>query len=186
MPNLAQCDLAWYVLRAVPKKEHLAAAMIRGYEDVEVFCPRIRYSKRTRRGKVKFVEPLFPTYLFVRADLRTTYRRLMATMGVTGLVAYGDVVPTVPESLIAELRAEMAGEELHDVPDAAIRPGQTVTLLEGPFKNWQAIVSGVIAAKDRVLLLLDFLGRTLEVQVRAEDLLVEGAESPRKSLGKGG
>ena len=55
----------WRCLRGKPKREHLAAQHLR-LAGFEAFCPRIRHQRRTVRGKVWFVEALFPGYLFAR------------------------------------------------------------------------------------------------------------------------
>src|SRR5690606_14272011 len=77
---------AWYCARTQPKREHIAAQQLRELEGIEVFCPRIRYRKATRRGKVWWIEPLFPGYIlvrFIRADME---RAVTFGKGVTGLV----------------------------------------------------------------------------------------------------
>ncbi len=175
-------SLSWYALRAAPKKEHIAATVLQREAGLDAFCPRIRFLKRTRRGRVQFVEALFPGYLFVRADLEVSYRRLLATNGVTGIVSYGQVVPRVPDSFIEELRTGLE-EDIREVPEAAICPGQKVTIVEGPFANWQAIVAGLVPARQRVALLLDILGRTLAVEISHESLLVENDTVPQHRYG---
>lgn len=178
MPDLYSCELGWYAVKAATKREHLAAEIVRKETQMEAFCPRISYMKRTRRGKVRFVEALFPGYLFVRTELKSTYRRVMAISGVTGMVRYGNRVPSIPDSFIAELRSHLR-DETHEEPEADIRPGQTVTLIEGPFKDWSAVVSGAVPGKQRVALLLDFLGRVLEVEVPSDIVMTEDDEGAK-------
>lgn len=173
MPDLTKAELGWYCFKALPKKEHIAARLLRSEAGLETLCPRISYSKKTRRGKVRFVECLFPGYLFVRADMREQYRRIRATQGIRDIVSFGERVPGIPEGFIEQLKARLDEENLKDIPDPEIRPGQTVTVLEGPFRNWQAVVSGELDARQRVALLLDFLGRQMEVKIAAKDLLPE-------------
>ena len=60
----------WYCARTQPKHEHIAAAGVARKLDLEVFHPRLRIEKATRRGVVRFVEPLFPCYIFVRCETR--------------------------------------------------------------------------------------------------------------------
>lgn len=107
MPDLSNADEAWYCFQALTKREHIAAELIRAELQLPVFCPRISYNKATRRGKVRFVEPLFPGYLFLKGDLREHFRRISAVQGVRRLVSYGDRVPKVPESFIAELKSRI-------------------------------------------------------------------------------
>ena len=66
-------DLAWYCVQTRPKSEHIARASLLQFGDVEVYCPRLRYHKTTRRGKVWFTEALFPCYLFARFDLGESF-----------------------------------------------------------------------------------------------------------------
>ena len=45
---------AWFCVRSQPKREHIAAAHLRNLVEVEVFCPRLRIRKATRRGGCYF------------------------------------------------------------------------------------------------------------------------------------
>ena len=61
-------DWAWFCLRSQHRHEHIAANCLRLMENVEVFCPRLRFVQPRRYGKVWITEPLFPGYLFARFD----------------------------------------------------------------------------------------------------------------------
>ena len=50
----------WFCVRCQTKREHIAAGHLRELLGVEVFCPRLRYRKATRRGKIWWMEPMFP------------------------------------------------------------------------------------------------------------------------------
>ena len=101
----------WYALRAKPKAEHLAAAHVSRLDGVDVFCPRIRFEKTTRRGRVWFVEALFPGYLFARFDLAESLRAVQSSQQVSGLVHFGTDFPTLNRAAIEELRAERDASE---------------------------------------------------------------------------
>jgi transcriptional antiterminator RfaH len=178
MPDLTQSAPGWYCFKALPKKEHIAAGLLRREAGLEALCPRIAYMKKTRRGKVRFVEPLFPGYVFINADLQEAYRRIRATSGIRDVVAFGSRLPRIPEAFIEELRARLDAENLRAIPEPVVKPGQEVVILEGPFKQWNAIVSGELDARQRVALLLDFLGRQLEIRVPVSDVLVD-TENPK-------
>ena len=57
----------WFCLRTQTKREHIAAAILDRLDEVEVFCPRISQVKKTRAGKKRFVEAMFPGYIFGRS-----------------------------------------------------------------------------------------------------------------------
>jgi transcriptional antiterminator RfaH len=181
MPDITQAEPGWYCFKALPKKEHIAARLLVHYPGIETLCPRISYTRKTRRGKVRFVECLFPGYVFIRTDLKQQYRLIRATQGIRDVVAYGDRVPVIPDAFIEDLRQRLDEENHKPIPEPALKPGQEVVITEGPFRDWKAIVTGELDARQRVALLLDFLGRQMELKVEAKDLLVEG-ETPKKKV----
>ena len=162
--------IAWYCVKTQPKREHVAAASLRARMCVEVFCPRITYLKKTVRGKVKFTEALFPGYVFSRVDVAVRYRHLISLHGVTSVVRYGTYFPVVPTIFIEELRASL-GEETYQAEEPELRPGDEVVVTEGPFKNFEAVIKGEVPATKRVALLLDFLGRQVEIDLPAQAIL---------------
>src|SRR5712671_8244325 len=85
----------WFCLKTQPKREHLAATVLRRQFGVECFSPRLRFRRMTGRGPVWFVEAMFPGYLFAEFIYRELHRRVVHTHGVTGLVRFGDHVPII-------------------------------------------------------------------------------------------
>src|SRR5258708_9094266 len=65
----------WFCLRTQPKHEHIAAAALRHRLEIRCFAPRVRFPKATRRGKVWFVEAMFPGYLFAQFVFPLFHRR---------------------------------------------------------------------------------------------------------------
>ncbi len=163
-------ELAWFCLRSQLKHEHIAAANLRRLEGVEVFNPRIRFKRSTRRGPVWFVESLFPSYVFARFDWRTSLRLVHHSPGVAGVVHFGSRWPTVPDHVIANLKTSVGEEELKVMPDT-VQPGDAVQISGGSFHGLQGLVTRLIPARARVAVLLEFLGRQTSVEV-AMDALV--------------
>ncbi len=169
---------AWFCVRCQPKREHIAAAGLRGLEEIEVFCPRLRYRKATRRGKIWWVEPMFPGYLLAKFDLMTKKRIITHTQGVMGIVHFGSQVPPVPQSFVETLQREVlerdGGSELITLkPDVQI--GDAVEVSEGPLRGIQATVISLPSAAERVQILMEFLGQPQAVEVDLFSLLL-----PRK------
>lgn len=181
MPTLVDSPEGWYCFAALPKKEHIAAQLLRAERGMDVLCPRVSYLKLTKRGKVKFTEPLFPGYLFIKTDLVNEYRIIQSTQGIRCLVTYGERAPLVPESFIEALRARLDAENVKALPQPVLKDGQTVKIAEGPFRNWEAVVRGEVGPRDRVTLLLDFLGRQMAVRVPVESVIVE-TDKPRNRV----
>lgn len=163
-------QIAWYCLRSQPKHEHIAAAHLRKIEGVEVFCPRIRFRKITPRGAVWFVEALFPNYLFAKFDLTPLKLQVQYSQGVSSILKFGERLATVPEETIQNLRLEFKDQETFEI-SAVPEVGKKVKIAEGAFKGQMATVSEVMPSKERVRLLLDFLGRPTEVQLNFNEIV---------------
>lgn len=155
----------WYCLRSQPKHEHIAAAHLRQYTEIEVYCPRVKIQRSTRRGLVWFTEALFPNYLFARFEREHWQAMVRSSPGVSGIVHFGDDVPTIPEQALADLRAAMEHTEIMTVP-YTIAEGDDVEIVEGPFRGQTAVVKVLLPARERVKVLLEVLGGVTEVELR--------------------
>lgn len=164
---------AWFCLRTQPKHEHIAATHLRRYEQIEVLNPRVRYPRATRQGPIWVTEALFPNYLFAKFDWKTSLNRIHYSNGVSGIVHFGNRWPTIPQAVIDELRRLVGNEEIHDLGER-IREGETVTIAGGTFHGLEAVVNRVMPGRERVVVLLDFLGRQTTVEVSANSIVRAG------------
>jgi transcriptional antiterminator RfaH len=160
----------WFCLKAQSKREHIAAACLRQNSEVEVFCPRVRFRKHTNRGLIWFVEPMFPGYLFARFDYAIYHRRVRQGPGIRGFVQFGDRLGLLPDELIRELKARMGDDELVEI-DQGLVPGQNVQITQGPLQGLEALVTRLIAARDRVEILIEWMGRSLRAEASVADLV---------------
>jgi transcriptional antiterminator RfaH len=179
MRNDVTHEPAWYCLKTQTKREAIAAAHLRELEGVTVFCPMLRYRKATRRGKIWWVEALFPGYVLARFTLESDERAVMYSLGVRGLVRFGDKVPTVADDFVEVLRQEVAKQGAEEVLTVGPRivEGEEVELAHGPLGGARATVIEVLPARERVKVLLEFLGREQVIEVDLFSLLL-----PRKPL----
>ncbi|MEM1083919.1 MAG: transcription termination/antitermination NusG family protein [Verrucomicrobiota bacterium] len=174
----------WYCVKTQTKREHIAAGHLRELEGVEVFCPRLRYRKATRRGKIWWVEALFPGYILVKFVMTDSERLVTYSQGVRGLVKFGSEVPPVAGSFVETLRHEITRsvEEEDGVEDTLtvgpqVESGEEVEIASGPLGGFQGKVVSILPGKERVRVLLDFLGQPQIVEVDLFSLLL-----PRKPL----
>lgn len=155
---------AWYCARTKPKHEHIAAANVRKHLKLEVFHPRLRVERATRRGVVRVIEPLFPCYIFVRCVIEDRLHEIQYTNGVSGLVHFAHRIPEVADSVIEELQECFETEDPITVDDL-LSPGAEVVVADGAFVGMRAFVLRVMPARQRVQVLLDILGRPTAVEV---------------------
>jgi transcriptional antiterminator RfaH len=169
--QLASIETAlWFCLRSQPKHEHLAALGLRRQVEIACFSPRVRFRKATRRGAVWFVEAMFPGYLFAEFVYSRQHRWVEHSPGIQGIVRFGDRVATLDGDTIDSLR-DKAGQEEMVTYDPEIQVGQSVRIAEGPLQGLEALVTHLLPAKERIKVLLEFLGRPLETEVATPKVL---------------
>ena len=169
---------AWFCLRSQPRHEHIAARHLRQLREVDVFLPRIRFRRKTRQGIAWVTEALFPNYLFARFDWKASLRRVHHAPGVSGVIHFGDRWPTIPDEVVDDLRRLFGQEELHILtsePDV----GEAVQIAGGVFHGLRAVVTQVMPARNRVTVLLEFLGRQTAVELPLDQVVREGNERRR-------
>ncbi|MDX1953691.1 MAG: transcription termination/antitermination NusG family protein [Verrucomicrobiota bacterium] len=167
---MSASDVGWYCIRCQNKHEHIAAAKLRELGEIEVFNPRVKARKVTRRGPVWFTESLFPTYLFAKFDLNGKLGAIRVCSGVIDVLNFGGRYPQIPESVMFELQETMGNSDVY-VQVVELEPGSEVVLSQGPFQGLSAVVKQVMAAGQRVRILLEFLGRQTEFEVRSSELV---------------
>jgi len=163
----------WFCLRSQPKHEHVAAAHLQTVTGVEVFLPRIRFQRVTRQGKVWVTEALFPNYLFARFDWHTLLRQVQAARGVGGVIHFGERWPMIPDEIIQDLQRAV-GVTARLTISAELAPGDPVEIAEGPMRGLRAVVSRVMPGRERVAVLMEFLGRPSEIEMSTNAVLREG------------
>jgi transcriptional antiterminator RfaH len=163
-------ESAWYCVRSQPKHEHIAAAHLRLLESVTVFCPRIKFKRATRQGLVWVTEAMFPGYLFASFELGEMHRQVRYAHGVSGIVRFADRYPTVDEGALAQLREQIGGSETKELT-YKLSQGDDVKILEGAFVGMEAVVTQVLPARERVKVLMEFLGRKIEAEVEGASVL---------------
>ena len=161
--------VSWYCVKSQPKHEHIAAANIGRSLGLEVFAPSLRVRRSRPTGAIWVREALFPGYFFARFDLGFSADKVRYTSGVKCLVQFGDRFPSVPDSVLCQIRESLNGEEVFEHA-GVFAPGDAVEILDGPFRGLAAVVRRYLPANHRVQVLLDFLGQSTPVELEAGQL----------------
>jgi transcriptional antiterminator RfaH len=131
------------------------------------YLPRIWVSY-ARRGQA-VLRPLFPRYLF--ADFESAAMRcrpILSTIGVAGVVRSGNQPTPVSPEIVDEIRrCEHFGMFDRLDPRRSLRLGELVRVTAGAFED---MVGRLLKLRDqdRVVVLLDLLGRAVRVDLRSE------------------
>jgi len=157
----------WYAVHTRPHAEAQALANLerQGYRG---YLPRFRTRVTHARRRLVVLRPLFPRYLFVGLD-RTAmrWRPILSTFGVAGVVRAGQTPAAIPEPVIAAIRQdEEAGTFDRVSPRSSLRVGELVRLTVGAFAERIGRLAE-LDDQDRVVVLLELLGRAVRVRVEA-------------------
>lgn len=156
----------WFVVHTQPMGEQRAHANLLR-QGFDAYLPLYR-CRRSHARKVDLVRrPLFPRYLFVALDLmRDRWRPILSTFGVCNLVRIGEAPQSVPHGVVEALRANEAAQIFDQTlePARTMRVGTPVRVLSGPFADLIGKFHA-LADAERVVVLLDLLGREVRVHV---------------------
>lgn len=155
----------WYVVQTRANQEDKAALNLRR-QGFDVFLPKYSRTRRHARKVERVQRPLFSGYLFVVVDVaRQRWRAIQSTFGVARLVCSGDEPIPVPDTVINGLLRRQGDDGCVRLePHRFLKTGDTVRIVDGVFASHLGLFEG-IADNERVLILLDFLGRKVRAVI---------------------
>ncbi|OGL66723.1 transcription termination/antitermination protein NusG [Candidatus Uhrbacteria bacterium RIFCSPHIGHO2_01_FULL_63_20] len=120
---------------------------------------------RIKNGKRKTVEEkIFPGYVLV--DMLVTddsWYVVRNTPNVTGFIGTGTTPTPIADEEIAALQKRMGINEPEFTVD--VEAGSPVTIVDGPFKNFEGKVSEIDAERGKVKVLVSMFGRETPVEL---------------------
>jgi transcriptional antiterminator RfaH len=160
----------WYAVMTQPHAEAKASVHLAN-QGFAIYFPRYLKQRRHARKVEWIASPLFPRYLFLAMDVETErWRAIRSTVGVVHLVCHGDRPTPVPDAVVAEIRAREDGAGLVSLPRApGFDRGERVEIRAGAL-NGQSALFECISDEERVVVLLDLLGRQVRVRLPAETI----------------
>ena len=157
----------WYVLQAKPRQEarvvrHLARSAI------GTFLPFVEVGRRRSGAKAKYLEPLFPGYVFVAlesvAQAPAVWSAVQWTPGVLRVLTVGTTPVPVPEAFIRAIETRVAECGFVRVP-SAFSSGMKVRVRGGSFDGVEAVFDQPLSRRGRVRVLLQMLGQPTPVEL---------------------
>jgi transcription antitermination factor NusG len=133
-------------------------------QNFDFYLPKITIKKINTKPKV---EVLFPGYIFVNTSLEN-YSVLKYTMGIKNIIKFGDNITCISNEEIEVMQMAEEKSKINPVV-SQIKIGQEVKISEGPLTGIIAKVCS-LPSKERVGILLSFLGSIRRVTVSEKDL----------------
>ena len=149
----------WYVVQTKPRSEALARDHLLR-QGFEAYLPG--FARAGQRWQA-----VFPRYLFVRpSHAAQSIAPIRSTSGVSQLVRFGATPASIGDAVLQDIEALV--QELAGVPVSVAQgmvPGATVRFKAGGLQGLEGLVKA--NSQERVLILMQLLGREVEVQVQA-------------------
>ena len=158
----------WIVAHCHAHAEIKAEAHLKR-QGFEVYLPKIKTTRRHARRVETVVRPLFPCYLFIRFDDKTTHwRPICSTIGVSHLLTAGERPLVVPMWVIAQLRQR---EDINGLFSCAgekpFSKGDPIKITIGPLAEHSGVFDHLNDSQ-RVAVLLEIMGREVKTLVPLE------------------
>ena len=160
---------AWYLVYSKPQQEMVALRNLE-QQDYHAYLPTLSEKKRVRGIHKTVSGPMFPRYLFIELDTQfDNWSPIRSTRGVSGLVRFGQQAARVPTDFILGLQhnAERLSEWV--IQAARFNQGDTVMLMDGPFKGYEAVFQSQ-KGHERAIVLLDIANRHTQLAVNMDML----------------
>lgn len=164
-------DRTWYVAQTKPRQEarvlrHVALRQV----GVTPFLPKIEVIRHGNGRRAVSIEPLFPSYIFVRCHpMPETWSIVRWTPGVRRLLGDSEQPIAVPDALVRSIRERV--EPLGFVRVGfGLPPGARVRVKTGAFAGLEGIFERPTTRRDRVRILLEILGTVAPLEIDVFDL----------------
>jgi len=175
-----EAQLLWYAAYTVSRHEKTVAEHLR-QRDVKCFLPLYETVHHWKNGRHRVQLPLFPSYVFVRMDLRNKLRVLQVP-GLVQLVTFQGSPAALPDSEIETLRGALASGVLAQ-PYRYLNVGSRVEICNGPLQGMQGILRRC-QGQFRVVISVEMIMRSIVVEVDASDVVaVNRKASPLVPVG---
>jgi transcriptional antiterminator RfaH len=148
-------DAKWYALRSKPRKERVLHHQVLSRK-IECFFPRVK--KNPVNPRAAKIDPYFPGYMFVKADIKHGVSSFQWMPHSLGLVGFDGEPAPIPDIIISALKKRMT--EIMDNGGFffnQLNPGTQLRIIDGPFRGYEAIFDTRLDGQERVRVLLQLV-----------------------------
>ncbi len=121
---------------------------------IEVLAPKLKLRKYKDGKFIHVVEPMFPSYIFVRIHPVEEYRLVKYARGVKTIVNFGGKIVPLQDEMIDFIKARLENG-VATIGKQQLTKGEKIIVKNGPFKGLSGIFESELDSKERVAILLD-------------------------------
>ncbi len=152
----------WFVINTKPKKEFQVEKLFTE-GGIEIYNPKYMHENK--------IKAFFPGYGFVYFDFPAQYQLVKYTRGVKRVVGSREAPTAIHEEVIREIKSrEIDGLiELYKYGEEP-EVGDEIEVMEGPLKGLRGIFKKELTAKERVIILLNYVTYQGQLIIEKEKL----------------
>lgn len=167
-------NFKWYIVNVRTSCENTAKAQIeeratsKGLLDKfgNILVPAENVVELVKGKKATRSRKFFPGYIFVQMELTDiTWHLVKSCSKVTGFVGGGNRPPEVPEHEVMKVTQQMETGAEKAIPKVKFVLGESVTVIDGPFSNFNGTVEEINQEKGKVKVLVSIFGRPTPVEL---------------------
>ena len=160
--KIQQVQDRWHVLYTRPRHEKKLKDFL-AERGVQVYLPLYRTIRQWSDRKKKVEEPLFKSYLFVKADELNHFTILNAP-GAVKFVHFGEEIATISNKEVEVIEQILKFPERVEVEDYTFFTGDKIKIASGPFKGIEGTLIS-IKGRNRLIIQIEQLGKNLAIDV---------------------
>ncbi len=166
--------LKWYIVNTQTGCEGTAKASIEerarslGMEEKfgQILIPSENVVELVKGKKATRSRKFFPGYIFVQMVMNEkTWHLVKSASKVTGFVGGKVKPPEVPDEEVMRVTRQMEVGAEKVVPKVKFSIGESVTVIDGPFSNFNGTVEEINQEKGKVKVLVSIFGRPTPVEL---------------------
>jgi len=152
----------WFVINTKPKKEFQVEKLFTE-GGIKIYNPKYMHENK--------IKAFFPGYGFIYFDFPAQYQLVRYTRGVKKVIGNKHSPTPIPEEVIREIKSrEIDGLiELYKYGEEP-EIGDEIEVMEGPLKGLRGIFKKELTAKERVLILLNYVTYQAQLIIEKEKL----------------
>jgi transcriptional antiterminator NusG len=167
-------NMKWYIVNTQTSCENIAKSSIEErarslkMEDKfgQILIPAENVVELVKGKKATRSRKFFPGYIFVQMNMSDeTWHLVRNASKVTGFVGSKIKPPEVPEHEVLRVTKQMEVGAEKITPKVKFSIGESVTVVDGPFSNFNGTVEEINQEKGKVKVLVSIFGRPTPVEL---------------------
>lgn len=164
----------WYVIHTYSGYENKVKAALEerirqfGKQDYfdEIVIPTENVVEMIRGERKTTSRKFFPGYVLINMCMdNETWHIVKNTPKVTGFIGGGNKPIPIPEAQAKEILSQIREGKLKPKPKVSFEKGDSVSIIDGPFNNFNGLVEEVKPEKGRLKVLVSIFGRSTPIEL---------------------